>query len=300
MPDDAGKGLDEARAKDRLAIIDRGIVRVEARKAKVVVHDVVGEVALREADREARRPLGRHLSAHDLNDGRRVDPAREKRAKRDVAHELSLDRTLDRGSEFTDLRLVSLSVQLVTEIPVPLDLGPSVVGDMQKVAGLELLHAQEGGVGIWNPPPTQIAVDPGRVETRLDACSQQSLDLGRDDECAVRTSGVVERLDAQTVAREDGCASPPVVEAEREHAVDALEQSVSPLVPAVHEHFGIGARSEPVATGLELTSQVAEVEDLAVEDDPDISVFVCHRLEARVAEVDDREPRKGEHRATTA
>ena len=300
MPDNAGQRLDEARPKDRLAIVDRHAARVEAGKAKVVGHDVMGEVALRKTDREARRPIGRHLSAHDLDHCRRVDPAREKRAERHIADELSLDRTLDRSAKLADLSLPAVRREVVPEVPISLDPGLTVVRDVQEVAGFELLHAQESRLWIRDPAPIQITVDPTRIELRLDTSSEQRLDFGGYDERAVRTGGVVEGLDPQPVSGKDGLTAPPVVEAESKHAVDAAEQPIAPLVPAVHEHLGVRPRGEPVAGRLELTPEVEKIEDLAVEHNPDVFVLVGHGLEARVAEIDDRKPGKSEQRSASA
>src|SRR6266542_512903 len=43
-------------------------------------------------------------------------------------------------------------------------------------------------------------------------------------------------------------------------------------------------------TSFELLPELLEVEDLAVEDDPDVPGLVDHRLKARLAEVDEGEP----------
>ena len=51
----------------------------------------------------------------------------------------------------------------------------------------------------------------------------------------------------------------------------------------------VSLAAEPV-TPLELLPQLAEVVDLAVEDEPERAVLVRHRLVGRLRQVDDRQP----------
>ena len=53
--------------------------------------------------------------------------------------------------------------------------------------------------------------------------------------------------------------------------------------------FGVAVGAEAVAGAFEPAAQLAEVVDLAVEDDPDRAVFVGHRL-MPAGQVDDRQP----------
>ena len=70
----------------------------------------------------------------------------------------------------------------------------------------------------------------------------------------------------------------------------------APLLVGVDDDFGVGRRVEAVAGGLELAAQLAEVVDLAVEDDPDRAVLVVDRLVAG-REVDDAQPAHAERHA---
>src|SRR5207244_9837314 len=60
---------------------------------------------------------------------------------------------------------------------------------------------------------------------------------------------------------------------------------------------GVGRAAEPMALRLELAPQLAVVVDLAVVDEPERAVVARERLEARVGEVDDREPAEAERDA---
>ena len=105
--------------------------------------------------------------------------------------------------------------------------------------------------------------------------------------------GVVERLDADPIAREEEAPGAGVPDREREHAAEALDARVSPLLVAVHDDFRVGVRPEPVPAALELGAQRRKVVDLAVEDDPHRVVFVRQRLLAG-GDVDDAQPAVGE------
>src|SRR5262249_57454508 len=61
----------------------------------------------------------------------------------------------------------------------------------------------------------------------------------------------------------------------------------------MNEDLGVGPRSEAMSGSPELVSQVIEVVDLAVEDDPDRPVLVAHGLVAGRRAVDDAEPPMG-------
>ena len=120
----------------------------------------------------------------------------------------------------------------------------------------------------------------------------QRLQLRAEHERAV-VPRVVERLDAEVVAREEELAAAAVPQREREHAGEPVEQSAphafqpwtstSPS-PCVREH---------VAGRRELAPQRAEVVDLAVEDDGDRAVGGHERLPA-AGEVDHRQPAMAE------
>src|SRR5690606_31415786 len=96
--------------------------------------------------------------------------------------------------------------------------------------------------------------------------------------------------DAEAVPGEHELLTPPVVEREGELAVQALEQPLAPLLPAVHEHLGVRARAEAVAGPLELLTELDVVEDLAVEDDQEGAVLVAEGLRA-AGQVDDAQAR---------
>ena len=77
----------------------------------------------------------------------------------------------------------------------------------------------------------------------------------------------MERLLAGAVTREEERASPRVVERDREHAVQSLEDALAPLLVAAQDHLGVGRRPEGAAARLQFIAQLDVVVDLAVEDE---------------------------------
>src|ERR1041384_1895444 len=112
----------------------------------------------------------------------------------------------------------------------------------------------------------------------------------RGEQQAPGGDGVVDRLLAHAVAREDEPAASAVPDAEREHAVDRLDDAGLALLVEVDDDFGVGARPELVAiVEPQRLSQRGVGVDLPVERDPDRAVLVGHRLVPGGAEVDDGE-----------
>ena len=93
----------------------------------------------------------------------------------------------------------------------------------------------------------------------------------------------IERLDAQTVARENEEAGTPIEPGEAPHAVEFFECRGSPLHQRPQDDFGIAGGAEHYAEALELRSQLAVVVDLAVVHQHMTSVLAGHRLSGGVA-----------------
>ena len=72
---------------------------------------------------------------------------------------------------------------------------------------------------------------------------QQRLQLRAEDERA-RVPRVVERLDAEMVAREEELAPLAIPQREREHAGDAVEERPAPAPPAVDQHLAVAVGRE--------------------------------------------------------
>jgi hypothetical protein len=83
----------------------------------------------------------------------------------------------------------------------------------------------------------------------------------------MRVLGHVQRFDAQPVAAEQHPAAVPLDDREREHALEAVDEAVTPVVVGLGKHLGVAVREEAVAVAGQLTAQVLVVVDAAVPAD---------------------------------
>ncbi len=104
---------------------------------------------------------------------------------------------------------------------------------------------------------------------------------------------VEKRLLAIRIACAEELAPVPVIDREREHAVNPLEHVRAPVPIAGEQHLGVGGRAEGVSRADELFAKFEIVVDLAVVRDDDLAVSGNERLRA-VLGIDDREPRMSE------
>src|SRR5579863_969182 len=110
----------------------------------------------------------------------------------------------------------------------------------------------------------------------------------RSEDQPLGTEILVERLDAQAIARQEKSLAARVPDGEGEHSAQVLHAVASVLFVEVDDGFGVAMGAVDVAAGLKLRSQFGVVVDFAVEDDPGGSVFVAKWLMAG-GEVDDAE-----------
>ena len=82
-----------------------------------------------------------------------------------------------------------------------------------------------------------------------------------------------------------------VVQGEGEHAAQAVEHCLAPLLEPVEHHFRIALGREGVACGDQLPAQFPVVVDLAVEDEHERAILVVEGL-VRPSEIDDARRRK--------
>ena len=87
---------------------------------------------------------------------------------------------------------------------------------------------------------------------------EQRLDLGSEHH-ARRELGVVERLDAEAVAGEQQPPRRAVPHREGEHAAEAVDAALAPLLVAVDDDLGVGAGAEAMAVRQELARSSAKL-----------------------------------------
>ncbi len=136
---------------------------------------------------------------------------------------------------------------------------------------------------------------PGVVDGRV---LKNRFDLGTEDQAAVGQPRVVERLDADSIARQEQPLPRRVPYRKREHAAKALDARIAPFLVSVDDDLGVGMRPEAMPAALELGPQRREVVDLAVEDDQHRAVLVGERL-LTSGDIDDAQAAVGEPDAFT-
>src|SRR5581483_9312229 len=118
--------------------------------------------------------------------------------------------------------------------------------------------------------------------------------LARERE-PVGVDAVVERLDAEAVARAEERTTVGVPDYERPHAVEAVDAPLAPFAIRGEDHLAVRARREGVAFREQLFAQLQVVVDLAVVQE--LKLAVLHRLEPGVGEIEDRQPQVAEAHA---
>ncbi len=214
----------------------------------------------------------------DLHDRRRVDPAREARARGHVGDQPSLHRSLEAGAEFGG---VGRGVGRERGRPVRL-LVHTVGVDHRPRGGGECADAGERGLRLVVVETVeQVVVQPLAVGHRLElGVGQHRLGLRREQHPAARRAGVVERLDAVVVAGEHEALArlPEIEDRQRPHPVEPSEAVGPPLEVGVEHHLGVAVGVERVPERLELRPQLAEVVDLAVVGELHETVVGPHGL----------------------
>ena len=125
---------------------------------------------------------------------------------------------------------------------------------------------------------------PGRHHPR----GQEPLDL-RGEEEPIALSRPEKRADAEPVPGQDQAALTTIPKGQGELAAQVFEHRLAVVFPQVGDQLRVAVGAEPVPLALQLGLALGIVEQLAVEDDGDGSVFVEDRLLA-VGQADDAEP----------
>ena len=95
----------------------------------------------------------------------------------------------------------------------------------------------------------------------------QRLELRAEDQGPIVECGVVERLHAESVAREEERLLVAIPQREGEHAAELLDAILAPRFPGVDDDLGVALRVKNVPEARELGNQLLEIVDLAVEHD---------------------------------
>src|SRR5206468_1446476 len=104
---------------------------------------------------------------------------------------------------------------------------------------------------------------------------------------------IEEKLEPKEISGEEQALPGSVPNNDGKHAIEMIENVVTPLLVAVHDHFRVAARLEGVTERFELAAELREVVDFAIENDPHRRLAVRHRLMS-ARQVDDRQPAEAE------
>src|SRR5690606_28254297 len=184
-------------------------------------------------------------------------------------------------------------VEQPLEAPVAALLDPKRAGDgahCDETSGRRLANALEDAVRRWY----EIAAHEQRECVAIDLIrpgwmTPQRLELGPEQQ-RVPAHPEVQRLLAETIARQVEDAFLPVPQRESEHSTRALDSPVhAPAVDGGQQHLGVGAAAEQETAPQELAPQLREVVDLAVVDDRVPATRRRHRLMSVRRQIDDRQ-----------
>ncbi len=128
------------------------------------------------------------------------------------------------------------------------------------------------------------------VDVGVDVAGLQERRQERCEADALGGFRIIERLDAEPVARQRHRAGVAFVDREGEHAVKPLDAGLAPFVERLEHHLGVAMREEVVAGRDQLFAQFRIVVDAAVEDDGQAERRVDHRLAGLFRQVDDLQP----------
>ena len=118
------------------------------------------------------------------------------------------------------------------------------------------------------------------------------LDLRGQKECPV-VDGVVERLDAEAVARGEELAVARVPDRQRELAAQRMKRACPSFFKEVKRNLAVRSRAKDMTVALERLANPLEVVELTVGDDAQPFVLVGDRLIAGF-EIDDAQARVAE------
>ena len=231
------------------------------------------------------------MLAHAVRGQRAVDAAGQEAADLHVgdlvgAHAL-VERVLDDVGPF--LKALG-TVDLIGDLVEALDGGFAVL-EHHEMTGRHLMDVLEHGLRVVHVLEAQVLRQGLAVELLLEArVRQEGFDLAAPDQTAALML-VVQRLDAEDIARQHQLLALVVPNGDGEHAAQALEHARAPLLIAVDDGLGIAVGFELVALALKLGTQLLEVVDLAVERDSHAAIGVLHGLVASL-KVDDGQAAK--------
>src|SRR5262249_12796754 len=156
------------------------------------------------------------------------------------------------------------------------------------MAGLQLVDARERGLRIRRVAEREKVGDRLRIDGPIHrGVLQHGLDLRTEDERG-RSLSVMKRFDSDSVSGRKQRSLPPIPYRKCKHPAQTCYTALTVLFVEMDYYFSVAQCSERVSEQDHLRPQLSVVVDLAVEYNPNRSVFVADRLMSGV-QVDDRE-----------
>src|SRR5690606_13591891 len=225
-----------------------------------------------------------------------------KHAEGDVAREVLPGRFQQRGLERRHALLDGSLSALSIEHPVPTRLRSRLprtnherlTGAEQRDLAHERRRADDEAVPEVRGEPARLEIAPN------EPAREQRPELRREEQersLGARQLGVVERFDAEAIARDEHLALRSIVDGEGEHAAQLGEHALPPLAVGGEQPFGDRARAKGASARLELFAELDVVVDLPVEDDGVAALGIDHGLVPLGREIEDGEPPEAEANA---
>src|SRR5580693_768146 len=185
-----------------------------------------------------------------------------------------------------EIRSIVLTVDVIADIPIAPGFKPTVFSN-QVMARKQLMDVLEKSLGTDRVLEGQIFRECAGIGFDVRQERKQRFDLGREIKNAV-DGGIVERLDAEAVARCDQTLTALVEQHKGKHAAQARQKLLAMNIVTGEDAFGVrrGAKRPSIGEG---RAQLAVIVDFTVMGD-DRSVRPLHGLRAGRGEIDNGEP----------
>ena len=181
-----------------------------------------------------------------------------------------------------------LFVDVIADLVIPADGELSVL--ILKITAVEQLeHMSEHRLLVRNVLIAEVFREPFLVDFLYKVrVGQETLDFRAEEKVAVVLI-VIERLDAENIARAEQLLCGAVPDDEGIHAAQPLQHAGAPLLIAVQQHFAVRGGLERVTGVDQLAAQVLKVINLTVEGEHLRAVLIEDRLAAAL-QINDAQP----------
>ena len=231
------------------------------------------------------------MLTHAVRRQRAVDAAGQEAADLHIGDLMSAHALVERVLDNVGPFLKALrAIDLVGDLVEALDGGLAVL-EHHEMTGRHLMDVLEHGLRVVHILEAQVLRQRLAVQLLLETrVRQEGLDLAAPNQTAALML-VVQRLDAEDVARQHQLLFLGIPDGDGEHAAQALEHARAPSLVTMHDGLCVAVGLELVAHVLKLGTQLLEVVDLAVERDGHAAIGVLHGLMAAL-KVDDGQTAK--------